>query len=80
MWYLCVVVLALWLGAASALGATQPDKHPERRSETTADRKGQSELPARTEQSGHRRNGPALSFTPSEKVGAGQSVDFPADI
>jgi hypothetical protein len=80
MWYLWVVVLALWLGAASAAAATQPDNHPERRSGPMVDRKGRSELPARTEQSGRRRNGPALSFTPSEKVGAGQSVDFPADI
>jgi hypothetical protein len=80
MWYSCVVVLALWLGAASALGATPPDNDPERRSETTADRKGRAQLPARTEQSGRQRNRPALSFTPSEEVGAGQSVDFPADI
>lgn len=78
MWYSCV--LALWLGAASAPAIARPDNDPERRSESTADRKGRSQSPARTEQSERRRDGPAPSFTPSEKVGADQSVDFPSDI
>lgn len=80
MWYSCVVALALWLGTASAPAALLSDNNPERQPETTADRKGRSQAPARTEQSERRRDGAAPSFTPSEKVGADQSVDFPADI
>jgi hypothetical protein len=78
MRYTRVLALALWFGLVSAPAAAQPDEAV-RRPETT-DRKERSEPTPQVEQSGRRRDEPAPSFTPSEKIGADQSVEFPADI